>query len=164
MDEISHLKLLAHVFAAQGRLAETDQHPRQAAQAYVDVIRLGHHSERGGTLIDSMVGVAIEALGTSALEKLYSQLNAEECREIALALEAIERDRETIESIRAQERAWARRTFGFKGQIARLFTFKQLKAAEQRWAARRKAQEIRSQQLLKKLSNRTHELDKDVVQ
>jgi len=160
LEEISGIKRLAQVFVAQGRLAEIDHHPREAAYAYLDAIRLGLQSERGGTIIDSMVGIAVEALGASALEKLSSQLTTEECREIGAALEIAERGRQPIEALLAQERAWARRTYGFKAVLIRLMTFKQLRAGEQRWAAKRRAQEIRTQQLLTKLATKAHELEK----
>jgi len=163
IDELPHLKSLAQVFAAQGRLAEMEHHPREAAQAYLDVIHLGHQV-RGGTLLDSLVGVAIEAIGSTALEKLYPQLNAEECRETATVLKALEHDRETSEAVLAQEKAWVSRTFGMKGRITRLLTFRQRKAAEQRWAAKKKAQEIRTKQLLEKLDSTGNSLEKGGAQ
>jgi len=140
---------LAQALIAEGKLAEIDHHQREAAHAYLNAIRLGHDAERGGTIIDSMVAVAVEALGTSALEKLTPQLNTEECREVAARLEAIAGGREPTETILAQERSWARRTYGFKGALIRLITYKQLQA---RWAGRRKAQVTRTQALLTKLA------------
>ena len=159
IEALSRMKRLAQVFVAQGRVAKMDRQPRAGAHAYLDVIRLGHQLERGGTIIDSMVAVAVEALGCSALEKLSLQLNAEECREIAAALEAAETRRESIQAILAQEKAWARRAYGFTGVFTRLLTFKQLKAGEQRWAAKRTSQQVRTQRLLIKLASRAYELE-----
>jgi len=107
-----------------------------------------------------MVAVAVEALGCSALEKISAQLNADECREIAAALEAAETGRESIQTILIQEKAWAHRTYGFKGVLTGLLTFKQLKAGQQRWLARTTAQQVRTERLLIKLAARAYELEK----
>jgi hypothetical protein len=160
LNELAAIKRLAHVFVARGRLAEMEHHPQEAAQEYLNVIRLGHAVARGGVIIDSLVGLAVGALGLAALEKLSPALDAKQCREAASALEAVEAGREPREAILGQERAWARRTFGFKGQILRLVTFKQLKQGEQRWAGKVTAHETRTRQLLIQLSTRAYELER----
>ena len=101
LNGLSHLKRLAHAFVAQGRLAEMEHHPREAAQEYLDAIRLGHAVSRGGVIIDSFVGLAVETLGLASLEKLSSDLDAKQCREVASALEAAEGGREDVRSDRA---------------------------------------------------------------
>jgi hypothetical protein len=160
LNELALLKHLAQALIAQGKLAEIDHHPREAADAYLNAIRLGHQAEEGGIVIDSMVAIAIEALGTAALDKLTPQLSAEECRNSAARLAEVERGREPSEAILAQERAWARRTFGLKGLITQLLVFKQTQTGEQRWAAKRKTQGTRTQALLVKLGTRAYELKK----
>src|SRR6266850_1452605 len=70
LNDLSLIKRLAQALIAEGKLAEIDHHPHEAAQAYLNAIRLGHHAEAGGVIIDSMVAVAVEAIGTSALEEL----------------------------------------------------------------------------------------------
>jgi hypothetical protein len=91
---------------------------------------------------------------------LRPDLDAKQCREIASSLEAVEAGREPTKAILGQERAWARRTFGFKGQLLRLVTFKQLKQGEQRWAGKVTAHETRTRQLLIQLATRTYELER----
>jgi hypothetical protein len=160
LNQLAAIKRLGQTFVAEGRLAEMEHHPQEAAQYYLDTFRLGIAVARGGVIIDSLVGLAIETPGLAALEKLRADLDAKQCREITSALEAAERGREPTEAILGQERTWARRTFGFKGQLARLVTFKQLKQGEQRWTGKMKAHETRTRQLLIQLATRAYELER----
>jgi hypothetical protein len=106
------------------------------------------------------VGVAVEAIGTVKMERLAQKLDAKQCREAVAALESCEGQREPTQAILARERAWARRAYGLKGQLARLVTFKSLKQDEQRIAAKLTAQQTREQVLLIQLASRAYELEK----
>jgi len=154
------LRHLGLAFSALGKQAELEQHSGQAAQIYFDIIRLGHATGQGGVILDSMIGVAIERMGLAGLERLSPSLDAKQCRELAAALESSEQRRESTEILLLNERAWARRTYGFKGQIVRLLTYKQLKQTEQTWVAKLKAHEVRTQRLIIQLASRAYELEK----
>jgi hypothetical protein len=60
LSELADLKKLAQAFMAEGRFAEDKGSFGDAAGTYLDLIRLGDHSARGGVLIDALVGVAID--------------------------------------------------------------------------------------------------------
>jgi hypothetical protein len=154
------IKRLAYTLAAEGRLAEMENRPADAAEAYLAVIRLGCAISRGGLIIDSLVSIAIDTIGTARLERLAPTLDAKQCREAASALEACEAQREPMEALLAQERAWARRTYGLQGQIARLFMFKTMRQSQQKWSAKAKAQQTRTRLLLIQLAARAYELEK----
>ena len=79
-------RLLAQAFAAEGGLAELEHRPGTAVDSYADVMRLGVATGRGGILMDSMVGIAIESLSATGLQKLVNQVDAESCRKTAAAL------------------------------------------------------------------------------
>ena len=72
LDELAGLNDLAQAFVAEGRLAEMENRPADAAKSYLDTIHLGNESARGGVLIDELVGIAIEAIGTSHLQNIAS--------------------------------------------------------------------------------------------
>jgi len=72
LPELANFKRLAQAFVAEGRLAEMENRPGDAAKSYLDAIRLGHKSAHGGVLIDQLVGIAIEAMGTAGLQKLVN--------------------------------------------------------------------------------------------
>ena len=78
-SELPSYKKLAQAFIAEGQLAGMENRPGDAAKSYLDAIRLGNKSARGGVLIDQLVGTAIEAMGTSHLQKLIDQLDAKTC-------------------------------------------------------------------------------------
>ena len=155
------LKRLAQGLAAEGRLMELEGRPTDAAESYLTVIRLGVATSKGGLLIDSLVGIAIEAIGTSYLEKLALTLNAKQCRQAAAVLETCEAGREPMPTVLARERTWSRRAFrGFKWQIARLVTFKTLRQSEQRAVAKVNTLQTRERVLLIRLAARAYELEK----
>ena len=154
------LKRLAQGLAAEGRLLELEGRPTDAADSYLTVIRLGSASSRGGLLIDSLVGIALEAIGTARLEKLALTLDAKQCRQAAAVLESCEAGREPMPTVLARERTWSRRAYGFKWQIARLVMFKSLRQTEQRAVARVNTLQTRELVLLIQLASRAYELEK----
>jgi hypothetical protein len=159
-QDLSVLKRLAFTLKAEGRLAEMENRPGEAAESYLGVVRLGHAVSRGGVMIDSLVGLAIEAIGVTRLENLSRNLDANQCREVASALETAESGRESAQTILNQEHVWARRTGGLKGQLARLVMFKTPQQVEQKWAGRVAAQQARTRSLLVQLATRAYELEK----
>jgi hypothetical protein len=156
---LAGLKRLAHSLVAEGRLMELEGRPTDAADSYLTVIRLGVATGKGGLLIDSLVSIAIEAIGTARLEKLALTLNANQCRQAAAVLESCEAGREPMPTIVARERAWSRRVHGFKWQIARLVMFKSLRQTEQGVAAKVTSFQTRERVLLIRLASRAYELE-----
>ncbi len=159
LSDLSRLKRLAQAFTAEGKLAELENRPADAVTAYLDTIRLGHESCRGGVLIDALVGIAVEAMGTAQIEKLTPTLDAMVCRRIATVLEAAEAHRESVETVLQQERAWTRRNYGIRGQLVWLLNFNSVRKTEQSFAARSNAQQIRANALMVKLAARAYELE-----
>jgi hypothetical protein len=88
-SELIGLKSLARVLIAEGRLAEMDGRSADAARSYTDVIRFGNEISRGGLLINRLVGIACEGMGSSALVKLLNKLSCEQMRPILVELEKV---------------------------------------------------------------------------
>src|SRR5262249_49798187 len=61
------LKSLALRLNAEGRLAEIENRPADAAQSYLQAIRLGAKMSHGGLLIHRLVGIACEGVGSISL-------------------------------------------------------------------------------------------------
>jgi hypothetical protein len=161
LDELSLLKRLAIAFAAEGRLAEMDNRCADAAKSYLDIIHLATESARGGVMIDQMLGTAIEAIGTSQLQKLVSQLDAPACRETAATLETLDAQRQSWDLVLQQEKEWSLRAFpGLRNRIFAPITAKMTKPVEQRTGQKFKAQQTRTRQLLIGLAARSYELEK----
>jgi hypothetical protein len=161
LEELTAIKCLAHTFAAEGRLAEMESRPDNAAKSYLDMIYLANQSTYGGTLIDEMVGRAIEALGTEKLQELLGKLDSESCRKVAISLETSDSQRQTWDQVMQQERDWSRRTFrGIRYEIARLMMHKSLDKAIQSAEQKFKEQQIKTRQLIIEFAARAYELDK----
>jgi hypothetical protein len=158
---LAGLKRLAQGLAAEGRLMESEGRPTDATDSYLTAIRLGVATSKGGLLLDSLVGVAIEAIGTSYLEKLARTLDAKQCRQAAAVLESCEAGREPASAVLAREREWSRRAFrGFRWQIARLVMYKSTRQSEQRAVAKVNTLQNRERVLLIQLASRAYELEK----
>jgi hypothetical protein len=161
VTELGALKRITLALVAEGRLAEIEDRPGDAAKSYVDVVHLGTESARGGILIDALVGTAIEALGTSRFQKLGNQFDAKNCRETAAALEALDLQRQPWADVLDQERTWSRRAFpGFRERLAALFMSSSVKLANQKTAEKFKAQQLTTRRLMVDLAARAYQLEK----
>jgi hypothetical protein len=106
------------------------------------------------------VGIAVEAIGAASMERLAPKLDAKQCREATAVLESCEAQREPSQTILVRERAWGRKAFGLKGQLARLVNYRSMKMSEQKIVSKLTAQQTREQVLLIQLASRAYELEK----
>src|SRR5580692_1596965 len=90
MNVLSSLKKSVFFLCAEGRLAELNGRNNDAAKCYVDGVRFGEDSSRGGVLISKLVGIACEAVSLKPLEALTQNLDAKSSAEIAQELEDID--------------------------------------------------------------------------
>jgi len=161
LSNLASVKRLAQAFVAEGRLDEMENRPNDAVKSYLDVIHLGNESSRGGTLIDGLVGIAIESIGTSPLQKLVPQLNAQSCRETADTLETLNSQRQSWNEVMQQEHDWSRRAFpGLRNELQRLTSRNSLKKAFQIIEQKIKKRQTETRQLIIDLAARAYELDK----
>ena len=105
------------------------------------------------------MGIAIEAIGTVRLEKLAPTLDAKQCREAAAALESSDAGREPETTVLERDRAWSRRVYGWRWQIARLVMFKSLRKMDKQAVGRLNAHRARERTLLIQLAARAYELE-----
>ena len=161
VGDLASLKSLARGFIAEGRLAEIENRPAAAAKSYLDTIHLANASVRGGLLIDGLVGIAIEAIGTSHLQKLLPHLDASSSRDAATALETLDSQRQTWDEVMQQENAWSHAAFhGWRYELMR---WKERKSMTDMFAKIRQkfdAQAQRTRQLTIDLAARAYRLDK----
>ena len=155
------IRKLAQAFVTEGRLAEMENRPNDAAKSYSDAIHSGIESARGGVLIDQMVGMAVETVGTSHLQNLVDQLDAKSCRETAATLETLDEQRQSWDEVMRQENNWSRRTFtGIRYDIMRLMGRKSMEKAFQKAGQKFQDQQLKTRQLTLDLAARGCELDK----
>src|SRR2546427_8149839 len=96
LRSLADVKKLVWLFKADGRLAELEHRNNDAARIYLETIRYGEESCRGGVMIDRLVGIACQASGMSWLQKVAGALDAKTCRKTAKQLLEIDRRREPV--------------------------------------------------------------------
>jgi hypothetical protein len=159
VERLKDLKLVAYTLMTEGRLAEMENRPADAAKSYLDTIQLGISSYRGGLLIDELVGRAIEDLGARRLPRLKAALDAQSCRDIASRLEALDSGRELWNNISELERYRDRNHPGLRYRLTRLFTGaweeKYLQSEQERF----EQQSANTRRLAVEFASRAFELD-----
>ncbi len=161
LDQLAKMKRLAQAFAAEGRLAEMQNRPNDAAKSYLEMFRLGTRIMHGGVAIDGLVGIAVEAMGVSDLQGITDKLDTKTCGETAVMLETLDTESSSWPEILQQEKAWSRRAFpGFKFRLTALLMRNSLKQAFQKGEQKFKNQKIKTRRLLIDLAARAYELDK----
>ena len=162
LGSVQALRTLAQALAAEGRLAEMENRPAQAAKSYLNVVRLGTQSARGGLVVDLMIGTAIESIGVKHLKDVSGRLDATSSRETAKALEALDARREPWSDVAERERIWSRRSSGgIRYRLAALFASGSLKTSMQQAEQRVNRQTADTRHLLVRLAARAYELDKN---
>ena len=100
------MRKLAFLLVANGRLAELEARPDEAARDYLDAIRFGNEISRGGFMINRMVGLACQVIGLTPLAKLTPALSCEHTRFTIAALEKLDATSVTWDEIRRAENAF----------------------------------------------------------
>ncbi len=110
--DLMGLKRLAWALLLEGRLAELENRPADAARSYVDAIRLGIEMSRGGLMINRLVGIACEGVGSTPLVKLLPKLTCEQMRPLVTELEQVEGSTVTWREIVRNENRFVRAQLG----------------------------------------------------
>jgi len=161
LEELAGTKRLARAFVAEGLLVEAEGRTGDAIRSYLDTIRLGNESSRGGLLIDELVGIAIEAIGAAHLQTLVPHLDAKTCRETAAALETLDARRQTWDEVMQQENSWSHAAYrGWRYELLWLASRKSVTPAIAATKRKFNQQEMRERQLMIDLAARAYELDK----
>ena len=108
IGRLQGLRELARAFLAEGKAAEMEGRPDEAAESYLDAIRLGQEGARGGMVIDWLVGQAIEGIALEPLTDLRETLTAERCNDLMNALQTLDGNREPLEDVIARDQLWER--------------------------------------------------------
>jgi hypothetical protein len=164
ITELGSMKMITQAFSAEGRLAVLEHRNADAARAYLDAMRLGHEAARGGPLIDGLVRLAIESIGSTGLQSVATNLNAAECREVIAALETLGKKEESFQDVMQNEKDWVRRSYSFYqrtvGSFMRLFNVGSIKQAMQKAEQKFQTQGQRRRVLLIGIAARAYELEK----
>jgi len=103
---ISRCKQIGRAFIVEGKLAEAEGRGADAAESYLDAIRLGDLTPRGGLLVHSLLGWALKQKGMNSLYEMRNTLTRDQCRELIDTLRAIEAEQEPLEDLLTRETRW----------------------------------------------------------
>src|ERR1044071_4505749 len=157
-------KRLAFLLAARGELAKREGRTNEAVACCLDTMRFGRECCRGGLMVDRLVGVAIESIGSASLLRLTSGLDAATAREAAKAIEQMDRNCEPLDDTLRTEREWSRRNFSF---IERLWSgipipaWNRGRAARQSFRRKIYGVQLQTRQAMIDLAVRAFELDRN---
>ena len=121
-QDVIAFRSLAQTLACEGKFAEKENRFGDAANSYLDVVRLGNDAGRGGIVIDEMIATAIERIGLEQLQKIADDLDAHSCRDTIQSLETLDADRQTWAATMQQQEDWSRRTYsGLQGRMLLIY-------------------------------------------
>jgi hypothetical protein len=122
ISDLAGLRKLMQAFVTEGELAGKENRHNDAAKSYLDAIHLGTEAGRGGTVIDEMVGIAVESVGLEQLQKTADNLDAKSCRNTIQTLETLAAHKQSWADVLQQEKNWSQRSYsGLQGQTLRLY-------------------------------------------
>jgi len=162
LRSLADVKRLVWLLKAQGRLAELEHRTNDAARIYVEAIRYGQESCRGGVMIDRLVGNACEALGINLLQKAAGSLDSGTCRETIKMLQEVDRTQEPLADVLRMEREWIRRTYPLSKRwqdMIPIASLNQAKRAQKDFAEECNQSELRLKRLMIDLAARAYELE-----
>jgi hypothetical protein len=161
LPELTNLKRLAQAIAAEGKLADQEGRYQDALASYLEVVRLGNQADRGGVIIDELVGIAVESIGLAELQKLTGRLDAKDARVAAASLTELDQQDQTWNEVLRQEDNWSRRTFtGLRYDWQRWLIRGQMQQGFQRAEQKLNIVRAKNRQLQLALAARAYTLDK----
>src|SRR5437667_9862050 len=163
LRSLSDVKKLARLLEAAGRLAELERRTNDAAKIYLETIRYGEESCRGGVMMDRLVGIVCETIGVIALQKMMGSLDAATCHGLSKQLQEIERRRESSTDALRNEAEWVRRTFPVWQRIPSMIPIESLnpmKRVKKDFAKKCHQSELQRNRLIIDLAVRAYELDR----
>ncbi|HUY87961.1 MAG TPA: hypothetical protein VMV10_04420 [Pirellulales bacterium] len=111
------LRQLARGLVNEGKAESLDGRPDAAAAIYLDVLRLGQITARGGVLVDALVGNAIGGIGLGGLSEVRQSISPETARQLIAALLSLDAQRESPAAAAHREAVWQQHAYGWAGRL-----------------------------------------------
>jgi hypothetical protein len=155
------VKRVTRLLEAEGRLAELERRTNDAARIYVEIIRYGKESCRGGVMMDHLVGIACGTIGLDALQKIKDSLDAATCRATSRQLQQLERQQEPLADVMRNEAEWVRRTIPVWQRIPAMIPLASLTTrAQKNFATKCNQSGHQLKRLIVDVAVRAYELDR----
>ncbi len=154
------LRQLAWGLCAEGRLAELENRPNDAARNYLDAVQFGVKSSQGGTIVSKMIGMACEPDPRKRLSFMLPNLDAQRCREVAQNLEVINAVEDPVERNLIEEKTWLKKAEGLRGQVEAILEYKSLRKTKEDFRKQYQTNRLQRIQLTITFAERAYELEK----
>jgi hypothetical protein len=117
VGDVQSLRAIARALYGQGKLAAMEGRNKDAIASFIETIRLGRATMQQGILIDLLVGITIEGIGSGGIAEMRGTLSAEECLALTPRLSDL-LDRPTPSAdVLAREAAWNDNAYGWQGRL-----------------------------------------------
>ncbi|MDB6065597.1 MAG: hypothetical protein JWR26_1805 [Pedosphaera sp.] len=160
LPELLGFKALTFVLCAEGKLAEQEGRTNDAAKIYMEAIRFGQESSRGGVIMSRLVGMVCELIARKHLQPLANRLDAAQDRGIIETLATVDATEEAPEKTLKQETALIRKVASFKEQFEALIHYKDERAFEADFVAKVQKNRLERRQTMIAFAARAYELEK----
>ena len=121
LPPIQEMRELARAFLVEAAVAEREDRYADAARSSMDIVRIGRLSGHGGLVVDSLVGVAIEAMGTNKLRDIRENLTADDCRGLVRRLEDLDTTREPASDVYQRDKVCSEHVYGWPSRLYDVF-------------------------------------------
>ena len=142
MNHAMEARSVARMLRAESEAAESAGDVNRAAEFALTNIHQGKMMSRGGVLIDWLVGVAVEGIGTFRLIDLRDRLASGQTRELVTELEQVDGSREELWLVQARDAVFSEHEYNWVARLSRVAesllgdgsygNIPQIKSAEQR--------------------------------
>jgi len=117
LADVQALRALSRALAAATPPALTAADEVQATKLSLANVRLGVMLSRGGTIIDRLVGIAVQGVGQQRLAASRSELSPNQARAAIRSLRNAAAEREDVALTIARDAAMCERAFGWQGRL-----------------------------------------------
>jgi hypothetical protein len=118
--DFSALRKLRSALLVEGRLAEREGRTDDAIRSYLDIVRLGPATARGGRFMELTFAETLEGMGSEELHRMGAMLAPRQCREIIKVLLPVANDWEPLDVILDRGRTFDENTLGWQRKLRRL--------------------------------------------
>jgi hypothetical protein len=158
--DLMQMKGLALDLCAEGRLKALQGKTNDAVSNYLDAIRFGQESSRGGVIIVKLVGIACETSGSKDLLSLIGGMDGIHCRETVNALETLDGKEEPVAENLEQEAKWNRAANSLRERIMDLFQYKTIHKEKEDFVKKFNENVLRRRRTAIDFAARAYELEK----
>ena len=118
MNDSGQLRNLGRLIPAEAMLFERENHQIEAADRFLDTIRLGHAFSQGGLIMDRLVENAVQWPGIEGLNRLSATFTPTDAKRLAKEVERLDGAREPLDRVIARDLSFGMAQGGWQLRLA----------------------------------------------